>query len=160
MPGATHPGMNSPCACCVRSALLALWVWGGMPAPARAAESATRDEPAWISRAEQPGSTSSSHYPRAMFRSLGSLVLLIGALLAVNRWMRRRFAAGQPLAGSGLKVMARLRLGMRQEVVVVEWGGDQLVLGVGPSFIQPLHTRRGGQAEGGVRVQEEVVHVP
>ena len=70
-------------------------------------------------------------------------MLLIGALLAINHWMRRRFAAGLPLAEASLKVRARLRLGVRQEVVVVEWAGDQLVLGVGPAFIQPLHVRRG-----------------
>ena len=70
-------------------------------------------------------------------------MLLIGALLAINHWMRRRLVAGQPLAGSSLKVHARMRLGVRQEVVVVEWAGDQLVLGVGPTFIQPLHIRRG-----------------
>ena len=75
---------------------------------------------------------------------MGALLLLIGALAGANFWLRRRGFAGQPLNGTGLRVRARLKLGVRQEVVVVEWGADQLVLGVGPSFIQPLYTRRGG----------------
>jgi len=111
-----------------------------------------------MAQAENSTSSSSDHYQRATFRSLGALVLLIGALLAVNHWLRRRFVAGQPLAEASLKVRARLRLGVRQEVVVVEWGGDQLVLGVGPTFIQPLHIRRGCPAVNEEVRVEEVRH--
>ncbi len=78
---------------------------------------------------------------------MGALLLLIGALAGMNHWLRRRFPGGAPAVGSGLKVRARLRLGVRQEVVVVEWGGDQLVLGIGSTFIQPLHIRRGGAGD-------------
>lgn len=96
-----------------------------------------------MSRSEQPGTPAPSHFRSATFRSLGALLLLIGVLAAVNRWLRHRPIAGQPLTGESLRVQARLRLGVRQEVVVVEWGGDQMVLGIGPSFIQTLHIRRG-----------------
>ncbi len=126
--------------------ILALVVLSWASVPARAteldSESIPLDEPAWISQAGNVGAESSVNYQRATFRSMGVLLLLIGSLLAVNHWLRRRYVAGQPLAGSSLKVCARLKLGVRQEVVVVEWGGDQMVLGVGPSFIQPLHIRR------------------
>ena len=97
-------------------------------------------------------------YGRATMRSMGSLILLIGALLAVNYWFRRRFAAEQPVSGATLKVKARLRLGVRQEVVVVEWEGDQLVLGVGPSFIQPLYNRRGTPGEPELGIVEGAGH--
>ena len=131
------------------SLVLVVWSWTSGGALAAEPESAApaRDEPAWMAQAANSTAASSGHYQRATFRSLGALLLLIGALLAVNHWLRRRFVAGQPLTEASLKVSARLRLGVRQEVVVVEWGGDQLVLGVGPTFIQPLHIRRGNPAD-------------
>ena len=132
----------------LRSVLLAVlvWGWGSLSAYAEDPASASSNGPAWLSRGNAPVPAAPGNYQRATFRSMGALLLLIGALAGVNYWLRRRGFAGQPVPGSGLHVRARLKLGVRQEVVVVEWGGDQLVLGVGPSFIQPLYTRRGGAA--------------
>lgn len=143
----THTGMNPSCFIRVRWVVLGLVGWGWCAGAALAVEpeavATSSNEPAWLSHAENSEATSAGQYQRATFRSMGVLLLLIGAMLAINYGLRRRFVARQPLAGSSLKVHARLRLGVRQEVVVVEWGGDQMVLGVGPSFIQPLHIRRG-----------------
>ena len=129
----------------LRSAVLAVVVWGwSLSAYAEDLPSASSNGPAWLSHATAPVSSTSGNYKHATFRSMGALLLLIGALAGVNYWLRRKGFPGQPVSGAGLRVRARLKLGVRQEVVVVEWGGDQLVLGVGPSFIQPLYTRRGG----------------
>ncbi len=142
----THTGMNDSSSRLLRSALLAILVWGGCGVFTYADEPelASSNGPAWLSHANAPISSTSGNYQQATFRSMGALLLLIGALAGVNVWLRRRGFAGQPTTGAGLRVRARLKLGVRQEVVVVEWGGDQLVLGVGPSYIQPLYTRRGG----------------
>ncbi len=138
--------MNDSSTRLFRSALLAVLVWGGFGFSAYAAdpELASTNGPAWLSHANAPVSSTAGNYQRATFRSMGALLLLIGALAGVNYWLRRRGFARPPINGADLRVRARLKLGVRQEVVVVEWGGDQLVLGVGPSFIQPLYTRRGG----------------
>ena len=130
----TLPGMNSSCCRWGRLALLIWMLWGGASGSvlAQDPETATRDVPEWLSRTDHPGASSPSHYRSATLRSLGALLLLIGALAAVNRWLRHRPIAGQPMTEASLRVQARLRLGVRQEVVVVEWGGDQMVLGVGP----------------------------
>ena len=131
----------------LRSAVLAVVVWGGgLSAHAEDTAFASSNGPAWLSHGNAPVSASPGNYQRATFRSMGALLLLIGALAGVNYVLRRRGFAGQPVSGSDLRVKARLKLGVRQEVVVVEWEGDQLVLGVGPSFIQPLYTRRGAGA--------------
>ncbi len=102
-----------------------------------------RDDPAWLSRTQTPESQTGAYRSSAL-RSLGAMLLIVGLLLAANHYIRKRFLPPVPVTGPQVKVLSRLRLGPRQEVVVVEWEGEQMVLGVGPTFIQPLHTRRGG----------------
>lgn len=128
---------------------LSVSAWAGTPEPP-----AREEEPAWISRNADAGGGSAGTYRGSALRSMGVLLLLIGSLLAVHYWFRRRMATEQAWTGSNLKVRARLRLGVRQEVVVVDWGEDQLILGVGPTFIRPLHIRQ-GTAVAGERHQEE-----
>ncbi len=105
---------------------------------------APREEPSWISRANKEEAAPAGRQRPAALRSIGALALMIGALMMTHHWMRRRFATAQPIVGSRMKVLSRLRLGARQELVVIEWDGDQVMLGIGPTFMHPLHTRREG----------------
>lgn len=120
-----------------------------------------REEPEWLSKTGgggQPAKTAS--YRRSTLRSIGSLLLLIGLMLGANHWLRRRMAV-QRASGNvqGPKLKARLRVGMRQEVVVVEWEGEELVLGVGPTFIQRLHVRKAtGSEPAALAEMEGAVH--
>ncbi len=138
------PFLNPIRYACLGLALLALWT-----APALAVvesepepEPPARGEPTWLSRSNKEEAAPPGDYRHAALRSIAALLLIIGALMVTHHWLRRRFATEQPAAGSRLKVLSRLRLGARQELVVIEWEGDQMVLGMGPSFIQALHTRR------------------
>ncbi len=149
----THAGMKLSQSRGFRLAAVALvfgaWMAGWAEAAAEEPP-ATHGEPAWMSRVGGPEAVASRHYGRAAFRSMGALLLMIGALMGVNYWLKRRAPAGKPEAGECLRVRSRLRLGVRQELLVVDWEGDQIVLGIGPSFIQTLHVRRGVAEPAGV----------
>lgn len=74
------------------------------------------------------------------WRSMIVLVLLLGALIGAQYWLRRR-AANWTHWPKAVRVTGRLRLGFRQELVLVEWDGEEMALGVGNSFIRCLHVR-------------------
>jgi flagellar biogenesis protein FliO len=95
----------------------------------------------------------------AALRSMGTLFVFVVALWVLQQWLRRRMATGAAGApASSLEIRARLRLGVRQEVVVVRWGEDELVLGIGPTFIQRLHVRPGVAPVAEEAGSEEVGH--
>jgi len=75
----------------------------------------------------------------AALRVTIALVLVVAAIL-VMAWLARRsgFAARQD--GSGLKLISRLSLGPRQNIVVVQVQDTWLVLGQTANSITPLHT--------------------
>ena len=99
-------------------------------------------DPEWMRRSERSGGSGSSDHRRSALRSMGAMLLLVGVMLAANYWIRRRMNGAAPLLRSNrLKIVSRLRVGPRQEVVVVDWEGEQVMLGVGPNILQPLHKR-------------------
>jgi len=105
-------------------------------------------EPAWMARsvAESRPGRADQDYRKATWRSMGVLALLVGVLVGVQHLIRKRLPTyARPTAA--LRIVGRLRLGARQEVVLVEWEGEQLALGVGASFIHCLHVRPIGTAE-------------
>jgi len=55
--------------------------------------------------------------------------------------LRRRVSAWVCPAPDRLRIVSRQRLGARQELLVVEWEGERLLLGVGPAFINPIHRK-------------------
>jgi len=99
-------------------------------------------EPAWLARppGEFPADREDPDYRKATWRSMGILILLVGALVGTRHLFSRRAPVWARPATS-LRVVGRLRLGLRQELVLVEWEGEQLALGVGSSFIRCLHVR-------------------
>ncbi len=67
-------------------------------------------------------------------------LLLVLALIFVSAWVLRRFATipgGNPNA---LRVISALSVGRQEKIVLVEVGGQQLLVGVTPSRISLLHT--------------------
>ena len=62
------------------------------------------------------------------------LALLLGSL-----WLIKRLATPRG-AAAGLKVLGAVPVGPRERVVLVEIGGQVLVLGVTPSSVRTLHT--------------------
>ncbi|MGD8176763.1 flagellar biosynthetic protein FliO [Marinimicrobium sp. ARAG 43.8] len=67
-----------------------------------------------------------------------SLLLVVGLILALA-WMLRRFGHGGPFNRQTMKVVASLPLGTRERLMLVEVGGQQLLLGITPQQIRTLH---------------------
>ena len=81
------------------------------------------------------------------------LQLLLGLLLVVGlifllAWLMRRVQQLGPRGGQVIKVVASKALGPRDRLVLVQVGGEQLLLGLTPGRIAPLH------------VLKEPVHLP
>lgn len=81
------------------------------------------------------------------------LQLLLGLLLVVGlifllAWLMRRVQQLGPRGGQVIKVVASQALGPRDRLVLVQVGGEQLLLGLTPGRIAPLH------------VLKEPVHLP
>lgn len=66
-------------------------------------------------------------------------LLLIIALIFALAWLLRRFGQGAFMNSSVMKVVATLPLGTRERLLVVEVGGQQLLLGVTAQQIRTLH---------------------
>lgn len=71
--------------------------------------------------------------------ALFSLVLVVGLILGLG-WLARRMPGLQRGASaSQLKVVASVSLGPRERAVVVDVGGQQLLVGVGQGGVRTLH---------------------
>lgn len=66
------------------------------------------------------------------------LVLIIGLIFGVS-WFVKRFSQGTFAANNHLKVVAAMPLGTRERLVVVDAGGQQILLGITPTQINTLH---------------------
>ncbi|WP_210395728.1 flagellar biosynthetic protein FliO [Motiliproteus sediminis] len=65
-------------------------------------------------------------------------LLLVVAAIFVLAWLMRRMQAGAGFATKGMKVVAMLPLSTRERVVLVDIGGQQLLLGVAPGRVSLL----------------------
>ncbi|WP_133479858.1 flagellar biosynthetic protein FliO [Cognatilysobacter segetis] len=88
--------------------------------------------------------TPAAHAPGADAGSIGgavfSLLLVIGLILGLG-WLAKRMPGMQRGAGSSqLKVVASVALSPRDRAVVLDVGGQQLLVGVGPGGVRTLHT--------------------
>ena len=92
----------------------------------------------WISRERRqhdPIRTASPNPARSLF----ALLLILGGLLVVRYFVRRGGAVGGRLSANTLvRLVSRVRLGARQELVVVRFGGNHLLLGVTADSIRVL----------------------
>ncbi|MHA6494534.1 flagellar biosynthetic protein FliO [Pseudomonas borbori] len=77
---------------------------------------------------------------------LGLLVVI--GLIFLLAWVMRRVQQIVPRGGQVIKVMATQALGPRDRLVLVQIGGEQILLGLTPGRITPLH------------VMSEPVHLP
>jgi flagellar protein FliO/FliZ len=68
----------------------------------------------------------------------GSLLLVIGLIL-LCAWLLKRMGGLQSGGGGLLKVRASLSVGLKERVVLVEAGGETLLLGVSPGGVNCLH---------------------
>lgn len=85
-----------------------------------------------------------AHAPVADAGSIGgavfSLLLVIGLIFGLG-WLAKRMPGMQRGAGNAqLKVVASVALGPRERAVVLDVGGQQLLVGVGQGGVRTLHT--------------------
>ena len=62
------------------------------------------------------------------------------ALFLVTAWLMRRFAQGPGVGGKHIQLLAAMNLGTREKLLLIEAGGQQLLLGVTSQQISTLHT--------------------
>lgn len=72
-------------------------------------------------------------------RVVFGLLLVVGLIFAVA-WLLRRLSSVSMLAGQGMKVVATLSVGPREKVLLVDVGGQQLLLGVAPGRVSHLQS--------------------
>jgi flagellar protein FliO/FliZ len=65
------------------------------------------------------------------------LALFVGAAIGLGYWLRRQQAPA-PNVGPELKILVRSPVGVRSDLLVVDVGGQRLLLGVTPSSIQHI----------------------
>lgn len=73
-----------------------------------------------------------------LFNVALGLVLIVSLILVLG-WFLRRFGQGGAFNNKSMKILATLPLGARERLVVVDVGGQQILLGVTPSEITRLH---------------------
>lgn len=66
------------------------------------------------------------------------LGLIIGLIFALS-WLVRRMGQGGLLTSNQMKIVAAMPLGTRERIVVIEVGGQQLLLGITATQINTLH---------------------
>jgi flagellar protein FliO/FliZ len=70
------------------------------------------------------------------------LVIVLG-LFFLLVWVMKKLNGGS-VAGSGkMQVLGGLSLGMREKIVLLKVGNQQLILGVSPGHIEKLHVLKG-----------------
>ena len=80
--------------------------------------------------------------PPSVAGSIGGTLFALALVLALIfglAWLARRIPGLAGTRGTGLRVVASTALGARERLVVVEVGGQQLLLGTGASGTRLLH---------------------
>jgi|SRR5690554_1708588 len=76
---------------------------------------------------------------KTLFNVMAALVAVILMIFATG-WLLKRFTGFSPLNNRHLKIHASLSVGARERIVLIEVGGEQILVGVTPQQINHLHT--------------------
>ncbi|MFV0455675.1 MAG: flagellar biosynthetic protein FliO [Pseudomonas sp.] len=100
-----------------------------------------------VMAAEATASMSSAGMGVQLSKLLLGLLLVIG-LIFLLAWLLRRVQQFHPRGAQVIKIVSTQALGPRERLVLVQVGGEQILLGLSAGRITPLH------------VLEEPVHLP
>lgn len=75
-------------------------------------------------------------------RTLASLAAVL-AVLAVCAWLARRLRDRGAFRGGLIEVVSGVSLGGREKVVLLRVGDEQVLVGISPAGMRPLHVLRG-----------------
>lgn len=70
---------------------------------------------------------------------IGGLLFII-ALILVAGWLSRKYMGVAGIGKGVIRIVSGLSLGGKDRIVVVEVGGEQVLLGISPGRISKLHT--------------------
>ena len=73
-----------------------------------------------------------------LMQLLFGLLLVIGLIFALA-WVMRRVQQFGPRSGQAIKLVASQALGPRDRLLLVQVGGEQILLGISAGRITPLH---------------------
>ena len=80
----------------------------------------------------------------SLLQMMAGLAVVLGAI-AASAWFARRMGAGPGGNARLMKVVGALSVGTKERVVVVELGGQWMVLGVAPGRVSTLATLPKGE---------------
>ncbi|NWL78607.1 flagellar biosynthetic protein FliO [Pseudomonas taiwanensis] len=89
-----------------------------------------------------PPAAAAAQAGSGMAAQLGQLaigLLLVVGLIFVLAWLLRRVQQLGPRSGQVIKLVASQALGPRDRLVLVQVGGEQILLGISAGRITPLH---------------------
>ena len=66
-------------------------------------------------------------------------VVLVIVIIALGAWLLRRFGQGMGLASGVVRVIGGVSLGTRERLLLVQVGGQQILIGVAPGSITKVH---------------------
>lgn len=92
-----------------------------------------------LCRAQQAGAAGGSGVSAEYLWQVMLGLLFVLAMIFAIAWLVRRFGAGTLLHSAHMRVIGSLPLGARERAVLVEVGGQQLLLGVAPGRVSSLH---------------------
>ncbi|MDF2641141.1 MAG: fliO [Pseudomonas sp.] len=115
------------------SVLTPVLAWAAEPAGQAAAPQATTPAPA-VSQVANTGMGMGGQ----LFQLLLGLLLVIG-LIFVLAWVMRRVQRVGPNSGQLIELISSRALGPRDRLMLVQVGNEQILLGITPGRITPLH---------------------
>lgn len=116
------------------------------------------DQPAEVNSARSPSSSAQANVPvtqpsapvtqtntvapigsgRHLMNVTLALLGIIGLIFAIS-WFVKRFSQGTFSANAHIKVLSAMPLGARERIVLIDAGGQQLLLGITSTSINTLH---------------------
>jgi len=80
-------------------------------------------------------------------RTLASLALVL-AVLGGCAWLARRLRAGSSFRSGLIEIVGGISLGGREKVVLLRVGDEQVLVGISPAGMRPLHVLRDTSRQG------------
>ncbi len=75
-----------------------------------------------------------------IWRSIGAMIFVLGALLAIHGFLRKRMGSSANAAGQRrIKILEKLPIDARRSFFLVEVNGKEILVGVGPERIEFLN---------------------
>lgn len=96
-------------------------------------------EPAATAAAAAPSAAPAGSGMAAQLGQLALGLLLVVGLIFVLAWLLRRVQQLGPRGGQVIQLVATQALGPRDRLVLVQVGGEQILLGLSAGRIAPLH---------------------